>query len=149
MRRTSHAGLVALIAVVVAACASVKPPSMYVEGLHVGKPHVTGIPMEIRFRVQNPNPDDLEVEKVEYELILNGVRLGRGYVADGFDLPGFGQARVASRFQLSLLRVPAGVREVLEHDRVKARAKGRFYVRGSGGRQEIKFSSEAEVSLTR
>ncbi len=148
-RVTGRIGMGLLALTSVWACASLKPPSMYVEQLRLGKPHVTGIPMDIVFRVQNPNPDDLLVDKVEYELELNGVRLGRGYVAEEFELPGFGQETVSSQFRLDLLRLPAGVREVLEHDRVKARARGTFFVRGDGGRREIRFSSEAQVSLER
>jgi len=150
MRRVWYVGVSGLVSLMsVVGCASIKPPAMYVEGLHVGKPHITGIPVEVRFRVQNPNPDDLVVDKVEYQLILNGVRLGRGYVAEGFDLRGFGQEHVRSQFQLNLLSLPAGVREILDHDRVKARAKGKFYVRRDGSRQEIGFTSEADVLLTR
>ena len=147
MERWVHWVVIGVLATVVSACASLKPPSMHIVDLEVGKPHVTGIPMQIDFRVQNPNPEDMYVDKVEYELILNGVRLGRGYVPDGFELRGFEQERVSSQFQLSLLKLPAGVREVLDHDRVKARAKGKFYVRAEGGRKEIKFDSEAEVKL--
>ena len=149
MARATRTMLVGLLAAIGAtsACASLKAPTMHVEGVRVGKPHVTGIPMDVDFRIQNPNPEDLRVDKVEYELILNGVRLGRGYIADGFDLRGFDQATVSSRFEMSLLRLPAGVREVLEHDRAKARARGKFYVRDEGASHEIGFDSEAEISL--
>ena len=38
---------------------------------------------------------------------------------------------------------------MLREDRVRARAKGRFYATGAFGRKELGFDSDAEVDLGR
>lgn len=49
-----------------AACATLKPPTLQVEGLKVGKLGVTGVAMDVAFRVRNPNPEPMLVERFEY-----------------------------------------------------------------------------------
>jgi LEA14-like dessication related protein len=139
-----------LIALALSACATLKPPAMRVEGLKVRKAGVTGIGMEVRFQLRNPNPEDMLVERFEYELSLNGQRIGRGYQPEGLLLRGFGEERVTSRFDVNVFSLPGAVKAVLEDDRVQARVKGHFYVRDAGGApRKLGFSSDAEVDLRR
>jgi LEA14-like dessication related protein len=132
-----------------AACASVKPPTLRVQGLGVGQVGITGANLHVTFAVRNPNPEDLLIERFEYELILNGHRLGRGYVSDPVDLKGFGEERVSSEFNLNFLNVPGTVKAILDRDRARAQARGHFYVREGGGLKKIGFDSDAEVDLRR
>ncbi len=136
-------------AVSLAGCASLKPPTLIVDGLHMGDVGVTGAALDVSFRVRNPNPEPLLIERFEYELSLNGHRLGRGYVADGLELIGFAEKKVDSRFDVNFLRVPGAVREVLLRDRVKAKVKGTFYVRQETGIKKLKFSADADARLKR
>jgi LEA14-like dessication related protein len=142
------AGL-ALVALLGAACASLKPPTLSVDGLKVGDMGVTGVAMDVRFRVRNPNPEPMTVDRFEYELFLNGERLGRGYDPKGFELEGFGEEKVTSRFDVNLLSLPGAVREVMRHDRGHARVKGHFYVRRGGGLKKMGFDADADVDLRR
>ncbi len=130
-----------------AACA-IKAPTLQVQGLSGAKVGITGAQLDVVFAVRNPNPDDLLVERFDYELILNGRRVGRGFMPDPIELRAFDQATVRSRADLSFIRVPGAIKEVLDHDRVKARVKGHFYVRErGGGSHRLGFDSEAEVDL--
>jgi LEA14-like dessication related protein len=152
MRTNARAGWSAslLTALALAACATLKPPTMRVEGLKVKKAGITGVGMEVRFQLRNPNPDDLVVERFEYELELNGHRLGRGYQPEGLTLRGFGEERVTSQFDVGLLNLPGAVKALLDEDRVKAKVKGHFYVLDKGGaRKKLGFDSDAEVNLRR
>jgi LEA14-like dessication related protein len=138
----------ALAVVALPACATLKPPTLAVEGLKVGKLGVTGVTMNVGFKVRNPNPEPLLIERFEYELFLNGNRLGRGYQPDAMSVEGFREERVASRFDLNFLRVPGAVKDLLDDDRVKARAKGTFFVRRpSGELRKLKFDEDAEVDI--
>lgn len=139
------------LAVAAAGCASLKAPSMQLDHLRVDEVNVTGMTLDVKFKVRNPNPEPLDVRNFEYELKLNGRRLGRGYHPDSFELEGFGQQTVESSFDLSFLSLPSGVRRVLERDRVRAEVKGNFYVRqaGSEGLRRLGFKSDAEVRLDR
>jgi len=150
-RRGPGATVVAAVALAVvvvgASCATLKAPTLAIDGLKVGDMGITGAAVDVRFRVRNPNPEPIVVERFEYELFLNGRRLGRGYEPKGFALEGFAEDKVASRFDVNLLRLPGAVKDVLEEDRGKARVKGHFYVRQGDGTKKLGFDSDAEVDL--
>jgi LEA14-like dessication related protein len=133
-----------------AACASMKPPILRVDGLKVGKPGITGAPLEVGFALRNPNPEPMQVERFDYELFVNGQRLGRGYQPTAVQLPGFGEQRVTSRFDLNFLSLPGAVKAVLAGERAQAKVKGDFYVRQSGGGlKKLGFDADADVDIKR
>jgi LEA14-like dessication related protein len=150
MRHGMESRLIAtLAALALAGCATIKPPTLQVQKVGMAKVGITGAKLNVGFGVRNPNPDDLNVEKMEYELILNGQRIGRGYASEPFSLRGFAEVRVASTVDVGLLTLPSAVKRVLADDRVKAQAKGTFYVRRGDGLKKISFDSEATVDLDR
>jgi LEA14-like dessication related protein len=105
--------------------------------------------MEVAFQVRNTNPDPLYVERFEYELSLNGRKLGRGFYPDALELGAFRDQRVVSRFDINFLRLPGVVQQLLERDKVKAEVEGTFYVRRGSGIQKLRFRNDAEVDLNR
>jgi LEA14-like dessication related protein len=137
------------VAVAAPACATTKPPTMQVEKLRIDKLRVTGAGLEVAFRLRNPNPEPLFIERFEYELFLNGHRLGRGYYPDKVDLGGFRDERVVSRFDLNFLSLPGVVKELLDDKRADARVKGDFYVRRGDGSRKMGFSHNATIDLER
>jgi len=137
------------LALALSACASLKAPTLQVESLKVGKVGITGAGMDVGFRVQNPNPDALLIEKMEYELKLNGKPLGRGYVSEPLDLPGFKNERIDSRFALNFLRLPEAVKRVLDQDKADVEVEGTFYVRQGSGLKKLGFKSGAKVDVGR
>lgn len=144
-----RAAAVTAAVLALAACASVKAPTLRVQGIGVGRVGITGASLRVNFGVRNPNPEDLRIERFEYELVLNGHRLGRGYVPDPLTLRGFAEERVSSQFNLNFLNVPGTVKAILDRDRARARAKGHFYVREGSGLKKVGFDSDAEVDLRR
>jgi LEA14-like dessication related protein len=146
---TTVRGLLLSAAFGLGACASLHPPTLRVQGLGVTNVGITGANLRVTFGVRNPNPEDLLIERFDYELVLNGRSLGRGYVADPVSIRGFGEERVTSEFNLNFLKLPGTVRAVLEQDRARAQARGDFYVRQGSGLKKIGFDSEAEVDLGR
>ena len=150
MQRTLRRARVLVLALVPAAgCATVKAPILAVDGLKVGDMGLSGVALDVGFRVRNPNPEPLTIERFEYELFVNGNRLGRGFEPKGLELAGYGETKVRTRFDVNLLSLPGAVKDVLRQDRVRARAKGRFFATGSFGRKELDFDSDAEVDLGR
>jgi LEA14-like dessication related protein len=146
----SHPLSVVLMAIAVSACASLKTPTLSVEKIEKPKLGISGARLQVVFSVRNPNPDDLLLEKMEFDLELSGRRVGRGYVSETVRLPGFGRERVRSEVDVNLLSLPGAVREALEEDRARARVEGDFYVRTDGGRlKRLSFSSSAETRLDR
>ncbi len=130
-------------------CATTKPPTLRVQALDFGKIGITGVSVDVAFMVRNVNPEPLLIERFEYELDVNGARLGRGYYADPVTIDGFKEARVVSRFDINFLNLPGSVKAVLDSDRARARARGTFFVRKGGGLESLKFDSDAEVQIRR
>ena len=140
---------IGLLVVLTGCGPALKPPTLQVQGLKKGKVGITGAKLDVVFGVRNPNPSDLAVDKMEFELLLNGNSVGRGYVAEPFTIRGFGEEKVISTVDVSYLRVPGAIKAVLEDDQVRAQARGVFYVRQGGGFKKLDFDSDAKVSLGR
>ena len=134
---------------VVSACASIKPPAVRVSGIHLDGVSLTGARVDVGLNIRNVNPEDLQIERFEYEVKLNGKILGRGYQTDPLMLQGFKEDRVISRLDVNFLRVPGAVKSILERDRVDAEVKGTFYVRDGSGLRKLKFGSRGNVDLNR
>ena len=141
--------LVATTAVVVlgSGCASLKAPTLQVDGLAVRDMGITGVALDITFRVRNPNPEKITVDKFEYELFLNGQRLGRGYEPDGFELEGFAEEKITSQFDVNMLSLPLAVRNTIEDKDGEARVKGHFYVLEEGSTRLRKLGFKAAADL--
>jgi LEA14-like dessication related protein len=135
--------------IIVSACASIKPPAVRVAGIHLDGVSLTGARVDVGLDIRNVNPEDLQIERFEYEVKLNGRVLGRGYQSDPLMLQGFKEDRVISRLDVNFLRVPGAVKSVLERDRVDAEVKGTFYVREGSGLRKVKFGSRGNVDLNR
>jgi LEA14-like dessication related protein len=144
--RSAWLGL-ALAACLAPACATVKAPILAVDGLKLGDMGITGVAIDVRFRVRNPNPEPLNIDRLEYELFLNGNRLGRGFESKGLQLAGFGEEKIQSRFDVNFLSLPGVVKDLLREDRVKARVKGHFYTSGADGNKRLGFDADANVDL--
>jgi LEA14-like dessication related protein len=139
----------ALAGLLAAACASLKAPTLQVDALKVGDMGITGVALDITFRVRNPNPERITVAKLEYELSLNGQKLGRGYEASGFALEGFAEKKITSRFDVNLLSLPGAVKNVLEDHDGEAAVKGNFYVteEGATALRKLGFKAKADLSF--
>jgi LEA14-like dessication related protein len=147
---TTSSRLALGLTLLLAGCASaLQPPMLQVQGLKKGKVGITGAKLDVVFAVRNPNPTDLAVDKIEFELRLNGNGVGRGFVSEPFTIRGFAEEKVVSTVDVNYLRVPGAIQAVLEDDEVRAEARGIFYVRRGGGFKKLDFASDARVSLGR
>lgn len=140
---------VTLAASLLAGCAARKAPALQVTGLKFSGVGLTGAGLDVSFRLRNRKPEPIQIERFEYELKLNGRRIGRGYYPSAVDLEGFGDNRVKSRFDLSFLSLPGAIKRIFEQDRVKAQVKGAFYVKEPGGLKKLRFKSDGEITLER
>ena len=150
MRKNLLATAVLVLSALLApGCSTMKPPTLAVDGLKVGDMGLSGVALDVGFRIRNPNPEPLRIERFEYELLVNGKSLGHGYESKGTDLAGYGEAKVMSRFDVNTLKVPGVAMKVLRQDKVHARAKGKYYTSGSYGKKELGFDSDVEVNLSK
>jgi LEA14-like dessication related protein len=117
-----------------------------VAGLRVGDVGLTGVALELRFRVRNPNQKKIKVDRFEYDLTVNGQRMGRGFEANSLEIEPFQDEEVVSRFDLNLLSLPGAVKSVLGEKVVAAHVEGVFYIKGQS---PLPFASDAQIDLAR
>lgn len=152
MRRVlSGLAVVISVSLLASACASLEPPRIQVQRLGRPQMGLSGATLDVTFSARNPNPDAITIERVQYDLFLNGHRVGDGFVSRGTVVPGFGEARVSSSFDINYLRLPGAVKSIMDLDRVDARTRGRFFMRkGESGRlRRVNFASEATLDFAR
>ncbi len=141
---------VVTLASLLAGCGpALRPPQLQVQKLDLGKATLAGLNADVFFTVRNPNEGPLAVDHFEYDLFVNGNRLGRGDVNEPLEFAPFESKNVVSRFQLSWLSLPGSVKSVLDRDRVEAEVKGTFFVRSGGGYKKLGFESRGQVDLRR
>ena len=136
-------------AILSTACASVKAPSVRVAGIHLDGVSLTSARIDVGLAIRNVNPENLQIERFDYEVKLNGAVLGRGFQSDPLTLGGFKEDRVISRLDVNLLKIPGVVKKALDREEVDAEVKGTFYVREGSGLRKIKFGSRGNVDLNK
>src|SRR5262245_25418064 len=124
--RSSQLLLLVGAAAVLTACASVKPPTVRVAGIHFDGVSLTGARGDVGLHIRHVSPENLQIERFEYEVKLNGQNLGHGFNSDPLMLEGFKEDKVVSRVDVNLLKVPGVVKKSLEKDKVDAEIKGTF-----------------------
>jgi hypothetical protein len=120
-----------------------------VAGIHLDGVSLTGARVDVGLDIRNVNAQDLQIERFEYEVKLNGEVLGRGFNSDPLMLGGFKEDKVVSRLDVNFLSVPGVVKRTLDRDRVDAEVKGTFYVRDGAGLRKLKFGSRGNVDLNK
>ena len=137
-----------VLAALAEACASaaLRPPTMQVAGLKVGDMGLTGVALEVRFRVRNPNEKAIKIDRFEYDLVVNGQRLGRGFQPYMVKVEAFQDEEVVSRFDLNLLSLPGVVKSVLGEKQADAHVEGLFYIKGQ---DPLPFAADARIDLSR
>jgi len=151
---TRRAALVALLYAITAAAAigcgsSAERPLLTAAGLKFHKPGVSGLPVDVTFRVQNPNPKALDVERFSYEVFVNDQSIGRGFVPEPMVIDAFKERQVVSRFNINYFAIPGAVKQVLDQDRINATVRGTFYLKGRLWGRQLPFESTGVIPLGR
>jgi LEA14-like dessication related protein len=151
---TRRVTLAALLSAITGAAAlgcgsSAERPLLTATGLKFHKPGVSGLPVDVTFRVQNPNPKALDVERFSYEVFVNDQSIGRGFVPEPMVIDGFKERQVVSRFNINYFAIPGAVKQVLDQDQIQAKVKGTFYLKGRLGGRQLPFESNGIIPLGR
>jgi LEA14-like dessication related protein len=137
-----------VLAVTISACGpSPQRPTLTATGLKLHKPGVSGLPVDVTFRVQNPNPDPLPVERFDYEVVVNDQAVGRGFVAEPIVLEPFKETEVRSRFNINYFSIPGAVKQILDQDRMDAIIRGTFYVKGRFRTQKLPYEASGTIPM--
>jgi LEA14-like dessication related protein len=149
-RRSLSLAVACALALAAAACGPApQRPTLTATGLKFHKPGVTGLPVDVTFRVQNPNANPLAVERFDYEVVVNGQAVGRGFVPDPMVLEPFREREVTSRFTINYFKIPGTVRQVLDQDRMDAVVRGTFVVKGRFRTRQLPFEASGVIPLGR
>jgi len=147
-RRRAGWLMVACVCVLAAtACRRPDPPVMTIDAVKAVDWSVTGVALDITFKLRNPNPKQLKVERFDYDLFLNGQLVGHGYQSDGFELAGFAEQKVKSRLDVSFLKAPFAIKEIFKQKNALAKAKGNFYVKLGWTTTAVPFDRDMDFTL--
>jgi hypothetical protein len=135
--------LVALVALTAACGPAPQRPTR----LKLHRPGVSGLPVDVTFRIQNPNPKPLPVERFDYEVIVNAQSVGKGFVAEPILLESFKETEVKSRFNINYFSIPGAVKQVLNEDRMDALVRGTFYVKGRFGTTRLPYEAVGAIPM--
>jgi LEA14-like dessication related protein len=80
---------------------SAERPLLTATGLKFHKPGVSGLPVDVTFRVQNPNPKPLDIQRFSYDVFVNDHSIGRGFVPEALLLDAFKERQMTSRFNIN------------------------------------------------
>ena len=152
MRSRSGAGrflLAALVALSAACGPAPQRPTLTATGLKLHRPGVSGLPVDVTFRIQNPNPNALPVERFDYEVVVNNQSVGRGFVAEPISLEPFKETEVKSRFNINYFSIPGAVKQVLDQDRMDAVIRGTFYVKGRFRTTQLPYEAVGAIPMGR
>ena len=139
--------LLALLAFSVACGPAPQRPTLIATGLKLHKPGVSGLPVDVTFRIQNPNPNPLPVERFDYDVIVNSQSVGRGFVAEPIVLEPFKETEVTSRFNINYFSIPGAVKQVLDEDRMDAVIRGTFYVKGRFRTAQLPYEAVGTIPM--
>jgi LEA14-like dessication related protein len=133
----------------VIACEPFQKPILQVQTVGRGRVGLTGTTLHVEFAIRNPNREAISIERIEYELDVNGHSLGRGFVPNPVSIAGFASERTSSDLDVSYLRVPAVVKDLLNGGRTRAHVSGHYFLRRREGASldRMGFSGDADLDL--
>lgn len=153
--RAASVLLLAVLAVLVAACSTLGPkleaPRLSLVGIQVLSTDMFAQRFKVRVLVKNPNDLEIPVRGIEYTIILMGDSFAEGETTDRFVLPAKGEAEFdmlvttnfVSSFGRLLSRVGGGKLENIEYE-----ISGKIYVE-KGILRKIPFSHQGTVDFSK
>ena len=122
-------------------------PLLTATGLKFHKPGVSGLPVDVTYHLQNPNAEPLSIERFDYEVLVNGHSIGRGFVPDALRIEAFKEQQVVSRFNINYFSIPGAVKQVLDQDKINATIRGTFYLNGRFRTTQLPYESTGVIPL--
>lgn len=151
--KTLHLALATLL-VAAAGCSTVK------QALHIEEPtyvmrdirprvsialplSASSIDFDMNVDVQNPNRVGLRLDRIDFDLLMNGQHLLNGITRDRINVPanGSGEVRLRARVGYNELKSAfRGVADVIEGNRADYQLRGRAYYNTPVGQMDFPFT---------
>lgn len=126
-------GLIALFVLVVSGCGGIAPgmeaPHVTLAGLTVVEPGVLEQRYGLRLRIQNPNPAEIQVSGLSFEIELNDQGFARGVSNRPATVPGLGEAVLEVEAVSTLESLLRQVLELQQNPErpIRYRLRGKLY----------------------
>ena len=130
-----------------AALPKLEAPRLSVVSLKMQSADIFSQRLQLRMRVQNPNPRELPIQGIDYRVEVDGAELGQGMTNQSFTVPAMGEAEFDVQFTANL----AGTLAKLltrrgSRDSVEYRLVGKVAL-SSGFLRRIPFDERGSVNL--
>lgn len=122
------------VTLLIAACTGLRnlePPEVVVTAIRPIDATLLEQRFEVDLRIYNPNNRELDIDGVDFELVVNGNRLARGSGATELLLPRLGEAVTTVRVSTTLFGVARQAMSAGQGEPVSYRLSGRIHL-GSG-----------------
>jgi LEA14-like dessication related protein len=146
-RRLALLAAVAAVLATGAACRPPSPPSLAIDGMKIADMGVTGAVLDISLRMRNTDPNPLRIERFEYDLLVDGKKVGHGYYPQALDIAAFTEQKISSRFDLNFLALPGAVKSLFQKDKVAAEILGTYYIKQMGRLRGLPMQARTVVDL--
>jgi len=148
----AHSSLLALV-VSSGACAGIgdifKEPDIQLERAVLRGVGVTGGNLDLIIKVDNPNNFTLQGTKLQVGFDVEGQHLGDITYDDDFTVSENGTTTITLPLRFGWAGVGSAVRAALGHGDLPYKMKGQVELKTPWGRQEVPFTREGRVPLTR
>lgn len=141
----------ALTAATLAACTGLRdlePPDVVVTAIRPLDATLLEQRFEVDLRIYNPNNRDLDIDGVDFELVVNDSRLARGSGASQLLLPRLGEAETTVRVSTTVFDVARQIMNAGESGVITYRLSGRVHL-GTGLGGSLPFEKSGVLETTR
>jgi LEA14-like dessication related protein len=146
-RRAARLAVLGALLAPAAACRTPSPPSLAIDGMKIADMGVTGAVLNISLRMRNTDPNPMRIERFEYDLLVDGKKVGHGYHPETIDIAAFTEQKITSRFDLNFLALPGAIKSLFQKDQVPAEIQGTYYVRQMGRLRGLPMQAKATVNF--
>ncbi|MGD8733178.1 MAG: LEA type 2 family protein [Gammaproteobacteria bacterium] len=155
MRDSLHAAFLvfagALIGVSLVACTGLRDleaPDVFVTAIRPLDATLLEQRFEVDLRIYNPNNRDLDIDGVDFELVVNDSRLARGSGATELILPRLGEAETTVRVSTTFFDVARQIMNAGQSGVISYRLSGRVHL-GTGLGGSLPFEKSGTLEATR
>lgn len=139
-----------IICLLLSACSlKQKPPEVRLVGLLVQDATLFETSLLIEVRVENDNPEDIEIGGGVHKLYINGEYVGKGYDKNGFTLPRLDSVVVPVTVFVNNLSLLTKLQNMAASSKLKYKVESELYTKmGRTAFRGMSFSATSEGSIS-
>ncbi|MFH1688733.1 MAG: LEA type 2 family protein [Candidatus Eisenbacteria bacterium] len=108
----------------ITSCSEIEEPIVTMTGVNLRGASLEGIVLELLLEVENPNGFGANIGELEYSVMLDNIKVGKGEQSDPIAVPADGTVEVAIPFTIVWSGVDKGLKKLLDGEEHEWRLKG-------------------------